>query len=169
MIDSIDKSPPTAIGEFLKLESAAGLLLVIAGVLAMIAANSLAAGLYGALLDVPFGVHLGGFRLDRPLLLWINDLLMAISFLLVGLEIKREVVTGELSSTAKIALPAVAAAGGMVVPAMIYAWFNWQDPVGILAGSLLSAVSGFFVLKFALPSVSAREAGTGALQKPGRV
>ena len=73
MIDSIDKSPLTAIGEFLKLESAAGLLLVIAGVLAMIAANSPAAGLYGALLDVPFGVHLGGFRLDKPLLLWIND------------------------------------------------------------------------------------------------
>src|SRR5688572_22191224 len=116
MNDLRDKSPLAAIREFLKLESAAGMLLVIAGGLAMLAANTPLAGLYGVLLEVPFGVRLGSLRLDKPLLLWINDLLMAIFFLLVGLEIKREVVMGELSSAAKIALPAFAAAGGMLVP-----------------------------------------------------
>ncbi len=146
MNDLRDKAPLAAIREFLKLESAAGMLLVIAGVLAMLAANTPLAGLYDALLQVPFGVRLGSFRLDKPLLLWINDLLMAIFFLLVGLEIKREVVMGELSSVTKIALPAFAAAGGMLVPVALYAWLNWQDPVGIRGWAIPGATDIAFAL-----------------------
>ena len=146
MNDLRDKAPLAAIREFLKLESAAGMLLVIAGVLAMLAANTPLAGLYDALLQVPFGVRLGSFRLDKPVLLWINDLLMAIFFLLVGLEIKREVVMGELSSVTKIALPAFAAAGGMLVPVALYAWLNWQDPVGIRGWAIPGATDIAFAL-----------------------
>ena len=141
-----DKSPLSGIREFLKLESAAGILLVIAGILAMLAANTPLAGPYGALLDLPFGVRLGGFRLEKPLLLWVNDLLMAIFFLLVGLEIKREVVMGELSSAAKIALPAIAAAGGMLVPAALYAWVNWHDPAGLRGWAIPAATDIAFAL-----------------------
>ena len=111
-----DVSPLSAIREFLQLESASGILLVIAGLIAMIAANSPLSVWYDALLQVPFKIQLAEFQLDKPLLIWINDLLMAVFFLLIGLEIKREVVMGELSDRAKIALPAIAAAGGMIVP-----------------------------------------------------
>jgi NhaA family Na+:H+ antiporter len=83
---------------------------------------------------------------DKTLLIWINDLLMAIFFLLVGLEIKREIVVGELSDPSRVALPAVAAVGGMLVPAAIYAWFNWYDPVGIRGWAIPSATDIAFAL-----------------------
>jgi NhaA family Na+:H+ antiporter len=140
-------APLTAIREFLKLESASGILLVIAAILAMIAANTAVQGWYEAALNVHFKIELGDFfKLDKPLVIWINDLLMAIFFLLVGLEIKREVVSGELSEPAKFALPAMAAAGGMLVPAAIYAWFNWHDPVGIRGWAIPSATDIAFAL-----------------------
>jgi NhaA family Na+:H+ antiporter len=143
---SHDILPLAAIRQFLKLESASGMLLVLAGALAMLAANSMLAGVYEALLETPFRIQLGGFVLDKPLVIWVNDLLMAIFFLLVGLEIKREVVMGELSDAAKVALPAVAAVGGMVVPAGIYAWINWGDPVGIRGWAIPSATDIAFAL-----------------------
>ncbi len=142
----VGASPLDAIREFLKLESASGILLVAAGAVAMLAANTALSGWYEALLQVPFKIQLGEFKLDKPILLWINDLLMAIFFLLVGLEIKREVVMGELSERDKIALPAVAAVGGMVVPAAIYAALNWQDPVGIRGWAIPSATDIAFAL-----------------------
>lgn len=92
--------PP--IREFLKLESASGILLVIAGALAMIAANTGLVGAYQGLLDLPIKLQIGGFILDKSLLIWVNDLLMAIFFLLIGLEIKREVVSGELSDPSRL-------------------------------------------------------------------
>jgi NhaA family Na+:H+ antiporter len=138
--------PLTTLREFLKLESAGGVVLVLAGVAAMIAANTALAPWYHALLDVPIRVQVGSFALDKSLLIWINDLLMAIFFLLVGLEIKREVVTGELSDGAKVALPAIAALGGMVAPAAIYAWINWGDPVGIRGWAIPSATDIAFAL-----------------------
>ena len=141
-----DTSPMTAVTEFLKLESASGILLVVAGALAMIAANTALADWYVALLQVQFKIQLGGFKLDKPLVIWVNDLLMAIFFMLVGLEIKREVVMGELSDGAKVALPAIAAVGGMVVPAAIYAWLNWNDPVGIRGWAIPSATDIAFAL-----------------------
>ena len=138
--------PMSAIREFLKLESASGILLVFAGVLAMVAANTPLADGYEGLLQTQFKVQLGSFVLDKPLVVWVNDLLMAIFFLLVGLEIKREVVMGELSDAAKVALPAVAAVGGMLVPAGIYAWINWGDPVGMRGWAIPSATDIAFAL-----------------------
>jgi len=140
------RSPISAIREFLELESASGILLVIAGTLAMVAANTALAGWYRDLLQIPFKVQLGTFALDKPLVVWVNDLLMAVFFLLVGLEIKREVVMGELSDSARMALPAVAAVGGMIVPAAIYAWINWNDPAGIRGWAIPSATDIAFAL-----------------------
>ena len=113
--------------EFVKLESAAGVLLIGAAALALIVANSPLAAQYGALLDTTVAVQVGALAIDKPLLLWINDGLMAVFFFLIGLEIKREILEGELSSVAQVVLPGLGALGGMLVPAAIYAWFNWGD------------------------------------------
>lgn len=116
--------PIEAIAEFFKLEAAAGILLVAAAALALIVANSPLASWYGALLGTTAGVRIGGFAIDKAFILWINDGLMAVFFLLVGLEIKRELLEGELSSRERAMLPAIAAIGGMAVPAGIYAVLN---------------------------------------------
>ncbi|HQR23833.1 MAG TPA: Na+/H+ antiporter NhaA [Steroidobacteraceae bacterium] len=138
--------PMDAVREFLKLESASGILLVVAGALAIVAANTPMADWYEQLLATHFSVRFGELALDKPLVVWVNDLLMAIFFLLVGLEIKREVVTGELADAGKVALPAVAALGGMIVPAAIYAAINWNDPVGIRGFAIPSATDIAFAL-----------------------
>ncbi len=114
--------------DFLKLEAASGLLVMAGAVLAMIAENSPAQSFYGQLLDVPVAIQFGQFEIAKPLLLWVNDGLMAIFFLLVGLEIKREILQGELSEPSRIVLPAIAAVGGMAIPALIYVYFNWGVP-----------------------------------------
>ncbi len=119
--------------QFIRLEAAGGILLLIAAVVAMLIANSPLAALYGNLLDTTIAVEVGALEIRKPLLLWVNDGLMAVFFFLVGLEIKREVLEGELSSVAQIVLPAVGAFGGMLVPAAIYAWFNRGD-AGALNG-----------------------------------
>jgi NhaA family Na+:H+ antiporter len=139
-------TPISAIREFLKLESASGILLVVAGALAMVAANTPLADWYETLLQMPFSIQFGEFKLDKPFVVWVNDLLMAIFFLLVGLEIKREVVMGELSDATKVALPAIAALGGMLVPAAIYAALNWNDPIGINGWAIPSATDIAFAL-----------------------
>lgn len=118
-----------ALREFIRMESASGILLLAAAILAMLVANSPLADLYGALLQTPVAVQVGALEVRKPLLLWINDGLMAIFFFLVGLEIKREVMEGELSSFAQVVLPAVGAFGGMAVPAAIYLWMNSGDPI----------------------------------------
>ena len=117
--------PIEAIAEFFKLEAAAGILLVAAAALALIVANSPLASWYGALLGTTAGVRIGGFAIEKAFILWINDGLMAVFFLLVGLEIKRELLEGELSSRERAMLPAIAAIGGMAVPAGIYAALNF--------------------------------------------
>ena len=139
-------APLSAIREFLKLESASGLLIVLAGVLAMIAANSPLSGLYDKLLSVPVEVRVGALGIDKPLLLWINDGLMAIFFLLVGLEVKRELLEGELSEPARVALPAVAAIGGVDVPSAVYAFINRGDPVGMRGWAIPAATDIAFAL-----------------------
>ena len=108
--------PISAIAAFIRGEATAGLLLMAAAVLALVVANSALAPLYDAFLHFPI--------LSTSLLHWINDGLMAVFFLLVGLEIKREVVGGELSTRAQAALPVLAAAGGMIGPALIYVALN---------------------------------------------
>ncbi len=124
MIDHTIRKATDGISDFLKLESAGGLLLAAAAVLALICSNSPLRHAYDDLLKIPVEVRVGSFAVAKPLLLWINDGLMAIFFLLVGLEVKREVIEGELSTPAQIVLPVVAGLGGMVVPALIYILFN---------------------------------------------
>ncbi|MFC1630906.1 Na+/H+ antiporter NhaA, partial [Pseudomonadota bacterium] len=113
--------------EFLRLESAGGILLVIAMALAMIVVNTGLWPLYKSLLSIPLEIRIGEFEIAKPLLLWINDGLMAIFFFLIGLEVKRELLEGELSDPAQVMLPAVAAIGGVVVPALVFTWFNYGD------------------------------------------
>ena len=132
MTEQNNLSPITsAVRGFMKLESASGILMLTAAIIAMLAANSPLAGLYGELLDTTVAVQVGALSISKPLLLWVNDGLMAVFFFLIGLEIKREVMEGELSSVSQIVLPSVGALGGMVIPAMIYIWMNWSDPVAL--------------------------------------
>jgi NhaA family Na+:H+ antiporter len=111
--------------EFLKLESAAGILLIGATVVALVMANiPLAYQAYNWFLGLQLTVTLGGLGVDKPLLLWINDALMVFFFMLVGLELKREVVEGQLSRPDQVILPVLAAIGGLIVPAAIFWYIN---------------------------------------------
>jgi NhaA family Na+:H+ antiporter len=116
--------PISLIRDFLKFEGAGGVLLIVAAAVALVMDNSALAPHYDRLIDTPVAIQIGAFELRKPLLLWINDGLMAVFFFLVGLEIKREFVAGELSTPSQAALPIVAALGGMAVPAAIYAYIN---------------------------------------------
>lgn len=127
-------------------EAAGGLVLVIAALLALLASNSPLAGLYGGFLDTHVGVRIGPLALDKSLLHWINDGLMAIFFFLVGLEIKRELLQGELSSFGQAALPFVAAVGGMAVPALIYVAINTGDPVALRGWAIPAATDIAFAV-----------------------
>lgn len=121
----------SAVGDFMRLESAGGILLLLSAILAMLIANSPLSGLYGSLLDATVAVQVGALAINKPLLLWVNDGLMAVFFFLIGLEIKREIMEGELSSFSQVVLPGMGALGGMIAPAAIYAWLNWGDPVAL--------------------------------------
>ncbi len=136
----------TEIREFLHLESSSGVLLLAAALLAMLAANTGALPYYEAFLALPVEVQVGSLHLAKPLLLWINDGLMAVFFLVVGLEIKRELLEGELSTPAQAALPAIAALGGMVVPAAIFLAFNGDDPVAARGWAVPTATDIAFAL-----------------------
>ncbi len=132
--------------EFIRLESASGMLLLIAAILAMVAENSAAKGLYDALLGTPVEVRIGTLEIAKPLLLWINDGLMAIFFFVIGLEVKREFLAGELSDPSRVILPIIAAIGGMAVPAAIYSYINWGDPVALKGWAIPSATDIAFAL-----------------------
>jgi NhaA family Na+:H+ antiporter len=135
-----------AIRDFLRLQSAGGILLMVATGVALVLANTRARGLYQAFLETPVEIRLGAFELAKPLLLWINDGLMAVFFFLVGLEIKREVMEGELSNRSQIALPALAAAGGMAAPALIYWWLTHGDAVAARGWAIPAATDIAFTL-----------------------
>ena len=105
--------------------------LLIATVAAMVIANSPLAWMYDQLFGTTVAVQVGALEINKPLLLWINDGLMAVFFALIGLEIKREILEGELSSPSQIVLPAFGALGGMLVPAAIYVWMNRGDQVAL--------------------------------------
>ncbi|PLY12152.1 MAG: Na+/H+ antiporter NhaA [Sedimenticola sp.] len=132
--------------EFIKLESAGGIILIIAAVLAMVIANSPLALYYDMLIDVPVEIRVGPFELAKPLILWINDGLMAVFFFVVGLELKREMLDGNLSDWRSITLPLVGAIGGMVVPALIYLAFNWDDPMTAKGWAIPAATDIAFAL-----------------------
>jgi len=115
--------------EFIHLESSGGIILFITAVLALIIDNTPWHVYYHTFFSLPMTIQLGALKLSKPMLLWINDGFMTIFFLLVGLEIKREMFEGELNSLKKAGLPAIAAFGGMLVPALIYLYFNHGDSV----------------------------------------
>jgi NhaA family Na+:H+ antiporter len=132
--------------EFLRLEASGGLILMISAALALIVANSPLAAAYAALLDLPLEMRIGTFGIAKPLLLWINDGLMAVFFFLVGMELKREVIEGHLSSLRGASLPAFAAVGGMLAPAAIYALFNRGDAVAMRGWAIPTATDIAFAL-----------------------
>jgi NhaA family Na+:H+ antiporter len=155
MMEQIRTSPVSnAVRDFMRLESAGGILMLAAAILAMLAANSPLAGLYSELLDTTVAVQVGALVINKPLLLWINDGLMAVFFFMIGLEIKREFMEGELTTFSQIILPGIGALGGMVVPAAIYAWMNWNDPVAMDGWAIPVATDIAFAL--ALLSVFGR-------------
>src|SRR5580765_8103746 len=135
-----------ALQDFLRRESAGGVVLMGAAAAGLVLANSPLARFYTAFLDLPFEIRLGSRALGKPVILWINDGIMAVFFLLVGMELKREILEGHLSSLRKASLPAFAAAGGMLVPAAIYAAFNRADPPALKGWAIPTATDIAFAL-----------------------
>ena len=128
------------ISNFFKLESAGGIILIFAAAFAVLLANTPLQTYYALLLDTPIEIRVGALKIAKPLLLWINDGLMTVFFFMVGLELKRELLEGELSNKRNIILPAVGAIGGMVLPALIYIYLATGDPVA-LKGWAIPAVT----------------------------
>lgn len=116
---------------FFQSQQSAGILLVVATLLSLVLANSPIAEPYTSFWKTEIGSHLGGFHLKHSLTGWINEALMTIFFLLVGLEIERELYIGELSSRKRAMLPVIAALGGMIFPALVYLLFNYNHPDSI--------------------------------------
>jgi len=131
---------------FFEKEASSGIMLVAAGLLALVCANTPLDQYYNMLIETLVRVQVGNFEIAKPLLLWVNDGLMAIFFFFVGLELKREWVEGELSDRTKIILPGLGAVGGMLVPALVYLVFNYNDPVAIKGWAIPTATDIAFVL-----------------------
>ena len=134
------------IKNFMEHEASGGILLIVATFLAMLIENSPANFLYDALLKTSVVIKIGNFEIAKPFLLWINDGMMAIFFFLIGLEIKREFLAGELSDPSRIVLPAISAIGGMLVPALVYASINWGDSTAMRGWAITSATDIAFAL-----------------------
>ncbi|MEO8531467.1 MAG: Na+/H+ antiporter NhaA [Deltaproteobacteria bacterium] len=134
-----------AVEKFLRHDAAGGILLMASAVLALVVANSPAAGGYDNFLNSMLSITLNGEGLDKPMILWINDGLMAVFFFLVGLELKREMLEGRLKNPRDVILPGMAAVGGMVVPALIYASLNWGTE-GISGWAIPAATDIAFAL-----------------------
>lgn len=135
-----------AVSKFFQSKTLPGILLCLATVCALAMQNSGLSGLYDNFKNIPVVLQAGAFIINKPLLLWINDGLMAIFFLLIGLEIKREVLEGHLSKREQIILPAVAALGGLLVPALVYAYINWTDPETLRGWAIPAATDIAFAL-----------------------
>jgi NhaA family Na+:H+ antiporter len=134
------------IRQFLRMEASGGIVLIAAAVVALLMANTSLSDLYLDFLNSPVSFSVGGVGLDKPLLLWVNDGLMAIFFLMVGLEVKRELLEGALSSLEQALFPAIAALGGMIVPALIYLSFNGADEVARQGWAIPAATDIAFAL-----------------------
>lgn len=136
----------SSIQDFIRLEASAGIVLIGMTALALFAANTAFAPFYAGFLDTNVRFGVGGFEISKPALLWINDGLMAIFFFLVGLEIKREVLAGELASLNKAVLPVLAAIGGMAGPALVYVWFNLENAQALGGWAIPAATDIAFAL-----------------------
>lgn len=135
-----------SIEEFIKKESSSGLILIAVTFLALFLQNSFLTDFYTSFLHIPVQVTFGSFGLAKPLLLWVNDGLMAVFFFLVGLEVKREVLEGELSSKEQMTLPLIAALGGMIIPALIFTFFNQGDLFAMKGWAIPTATDIAFAL-----------------------
>jgi NhaA family Na+:H+ antiporter len=142
----MNKPQESFLSNFLRLESAGGIILMFAAVLAIVLANSPLQPYYDLLIDTPVEIRIGVLEIAKPLLLWINDGLMAIFFFMVGLELKREFIEGELSDKKNIILPGFGALGGMLVPALIYVYFNSDDSIAIQGWAIPTATDIAFAL-----------------------
>ena len=142
----MSNQPSSFIGRFFKLESAGGIVLMLAAIIAMVCANTPLRSLYDLLLSTPVEVRIGQFDIAKPLLLWINDGLMAIFFFLVGLELKREVLEGELADKRNIVLPGIGAVGGMLAPALLYLLVNRGDSAALSGWAIPAATDIAFAL-----------------------
>jgi len=132
--------------DFLKYEAAGGILLALTAAIAIIVKNSSLESFYDGFLKIPVVIQIGAFAIDKPLLLWINDGFMAVFFLLVGLELKREILEGQLSSRDQILLPSIAAFGGLICPALIYVYINYNDPTALKGWAIPAATDIAFAL-----------------------
>ena len=147
---------------FLHTEAASGVFLLFVVIVAIALANSTWGPLYRSFLQTPLEIRLGSLALDEPLILWIDDGLMAIFFLVVGLEIKREILEGELSHPGQLALPGLAALGGMIVPAILYVAVNDLSHMGGGTTASVGALRGW-----AIPSATDIAFAIGALSLAG--
>lgn len=129
-----------------RMETMGGLVLALAAIAALIAANSPLASAYQSLLAIPVNIEFGALKINQTVLLFINDALMAIFFLLVGLEIKREFVAGELSDPRKALLPFIAASGGFILPAILFVLLNLGSPENFRAWAVPTATDIAFVV-----------------------
>lgn len=136
----------TTIETFLKRESSAGILLIFVTVIALLLQNSGLSDLYSSFLHTHVEIRFGNLQIAKPLLLWVNDGLMAVFFFLIGLEVKREALEGHLSSLSQIALPGVAAVGGMVVPALVFIAFNQGESFAMKGWAIPTATDIAFAL-----------------------
>lgn len=134
------------IDEFIKKESSSGILLIFTTFLALLFSNSFMSPVYEYLLHVPVEIRIGALELNKSLHHWVNDGLMAVFFLLIGLEVKRELLEGHLSSIKQIALPGFAAIGGILVPALIYYYFNKDNPIAADGWAIPTATDIAFAL-----------------------
>lgn len=134
------------IDEFIAKEPSSGIMLIIATLLALALSNSFLAPLYDAFLHIPVEVRISDLELKKPLYHWVNDGLMAVFFLVIGLEVKREMLEGHLSSFSQVALPGFAAIGGIVVPGAVYFIFNYDDPVAVVGWAVPTATDIAFAL-----------------------
>jgi len=136
----------STIEEFIKKESSSGVVLIAVTLLALFLQNSFFTDFYSDFLRTPVQISIGTFGIAKPLFLWVNDGLMAIFFFLVGLEVKREVLEGELSSRTQVALPAIAALGGMILPALIFTFCNLKDSFSMNGWAIPTATDIAFAL-----------------------
>tara|TARA_R110002110_G_scaffold109968_3_gene274118 strand:- start:1713 stop:2888 length:1176 start_codon:yes stop_codon:yes gene_type:complete len=141
-----DMSLAATLSRLTRHEAFGGILLMASAVAALLVANSSFSGLYDTFLSAYFSITLNGEGLGKPLILWINDGLMAIFFFLIGLELKRELLEGKLKNPADVLLPGMAAVGGMIVPALVFAAFNWGNPETISGWAIPAATDIAFAL-----------------------
>ncbi|MFK5881778.1 MAG: Na+/H+ antiporter NhaA [Sulfurospirillum sp.] len=131
---------------FIKKESTAGILLIVVTIVAILLENSSFSSVYNNFLHTHVEIRFGDLQIAKPFLLWVNDGMMAVFFFLIGLEVKREVLEGHLSSLRQVALPAIAAIGGMMIPALIFALINQDHSFAIKGWAIPTATDIAFAL-----------------------